>query len=366
MTGPNPSEAYSRFRRAKHFGSLDGIRALSIIAVIWHHAQPIPLMNMVGLRGFLGVDMFFTLSGFLIVTLLLRERERHGRISLKDFYARRTLRIFPLYYAVVGLGALVAVARPSGAMAESYWRDLPYLLTYTTNWHHAGGFLSITWSLAAEEQFYLLWPSLEKAGRRVARCALVALIVASQLIQLHAVDGLLESWFGWSPAEPKMLRQTTFTPILFGVGLAHLLHEPRTYDRIHRLVGGRFATPVLAAALIGFLLVVPPDISGIYRLVIHLLMVAFLAACLVNEAHALAPLFASAPMVRIGVLSYGMYLLHMVMEIPCGRVARGLGAWATQGPAFFAILLAATYVASELSYRLFETRFLRLKSRFGR
>jgi peptidoglycan/LPS O-acetylase OafA/YrhL len=91
--------SYERFREIKIFNSLDGLRCLSIVAVVWHHVaghwlSGVHLMSV----GYLGVDFFFVISGFLITTLLLREKEKYGRISLKNFYMRRSLRIFPLYY----------------------------------------------------------------------------------------------------------------------------------------------------------------------------------------------------------------------------------------------------------------------------
>jgi peptidoglycan/LPS O-acetylase OafA/YrhL len=88
--------SHATYRTTKHFASLDGVRCCCILAVIWHHCPHPPSPANVLERGFLGVDMFFVLSGFLIVTLLLRERDRSGRINLKNFYVRRTLRIFPI------------------------------------------------------------------------------------------------------------------------------------------------------------------------------------------------------------------------------------------------------------------------------
>src|SRR5262245_42024739 len=94
---------YDEFRSRKTFASLDGIRCLSIVAVIWHHSVVgVPWLPGTE-RGFLGVDMFFVLSGFLIVTLLLRERDKTGAISMREFYARRALRIFPPYYALLAV-----------------------------------------------------------------------------------------------------------------------------------------------------------------------------------------------------------------------------------------------------------------------
>src|SRR5215831_9494644 len=96
------SARYQQFIQGKYFGALDGLRCLSIIGVIWHRTGPHGNHGLLS-RGYLGVDLFFTISGFLITTLLLREQREEGRISLRNFYIRRTLRIFPLYYTVLAL-----------------------------------------------------------------------------------------------------------------------------------------------------------------------------------------------------------------------------------------------------------------------
>src|SRR4051794_35840466 len=159
--GPDP---YSAYRALTHFGSLDGLRAASILAVLFHHAvEPVAALPATS-RGFLGVDMFFLLSGFLIVTLLLRERDAYGRISLGKFYVRRTLRIFPVYYGLLLVFSLLYLtAGERLSTSKGFFAALPFYLTYTSNWTttQAANF-AITWSLAAEEQFYLVWPAVEK------------------------------------------------------------------------------------------------------------------------------------------------------------------------------------------------------------
>lgn len=137
---------YAAYRTRRTFGSLDGFRCMSILAVLWHHSRGDVEFGRMGLRGFLGVDMFFVLSGFLIVTLLLREHSRNGEISLKAFYARRTLRIMPLYYGLIlGSTVLFLGFRPDGQTAQGLRESLPFLLTYTTNWVEIDIFLGITW-----------------------------------------------------------------------------------------------------------------------------------------------------------------------------------------------------------------------------
>ena len=343
----------------RSFGSLDGIRCLSILAVIWHHTDP-PATRLAS-RGFLGVDMFFVLSGFLIVTLLLREQQRNGALSLGAFYARRALRIMPLYYGVLlACVLLFAVVRPGGAMAVGFWHDLPYLLSYTSNWAEIATFLSITWSLSAEEQFYLVWPPVQKYVRRPL-IVLAGLLLVSQAIHFRLLDGPLAA-LGVGPRELPMLRETTFTPILLGVLLAHVLHSPRGYRRLAALLGSRYASLLLLLGLLYGLSVMPADISGWPRLAIHLLMTLLLASCVVREDHLLAGLLRAAPVARLGVLSYGMYLLHMfAVDLVVRAGAAGMP------PHFdFVVCVVGSALLAELSYRFYETPFLRRKARFAR
>ncbi|MFT4539652.1 MAG: peptidoglycan/LPS O-acetylase OafA/YrhL [Planctomycetota bacterium] len=350
------------FRGTHTFGALDGFRSLSILAVLWHHAHggwsSMPLSE----RGYLGVDMFFVISGFLIVTLLLREREGTGQISLKKFYARRTLRIFPIYYGLIAAMALLLfVVRPNSPMSESFGSELPYLLSYTSNWIHVTSILAVTWSLAAEEQFYLVWPPLEKYGKRVVVPALIVGIVISQLINYRALDPFLESNFGIVHDDFEIL-QATFSPILFGVVLAHFLHAPQTYARVVRTLCWRGAPifwSVLLAVVAGSSVT---DISGTPRLVIQLTMTALLASCVAAERHTLRVPLSWTPLKRIGVVSYGMYLYHM---FTLHGVRAALDRMGISSPELaFVGCLAATWVVAELSFRWFETPVLRLKHRF--
>src|ERR1700683_2022788 len=116
------THGYAKFREVRFFGSLDGLRALSIIGVIWFHScwatpfyeklETIPLLR----QGEWGVNIFFVISGFLITTLLLRERHRSGTISIRDFYIRRSLRIWPLYYATLGLYVVIELVFERGTV----------------------------------------------------------------------------------------------------------------------------------------------------------------------------------------------------------------------------------------------------------
>lgn len=348
--------AHDTYLRTKVFGCLDGLRALSIAAVVWHHSD-IASSWAAATRGFLGVDLFFVISGFLIVTLLLRERDRHGQIALGAFYARRFLRIVPLNYLVI-LGVWAGSTWTGGNTAGAIRHDAPYALTYLANWFPMQSMLGITWSLAAEEQFYVVWPLLERHLRPAVRwiwCGLVAVSIA--LTCAHAHLGML-------PDLAPMLAQTTFVPILCGVGLAHALHSPVWFARLAPWLGSRTAAPVVLLALVAAASIPGADISGLPRLGLQGLFTLLVGACVLREDNGLRALLRNRVCVRIGVVSYGIYLLHHIGLHVVHAATRHLAFW---GPKLdFAAGLLVTWAMAEVSFRTFERFFLRLKDRWVR
>jgi peptidoglycan/LPS O-acetylase OafA/YrhL len=357
MSQPDSGEvqqsAHARYLGIRSFGSLDGLRAFSILAVLWHHTHDGYAGWWITKRGFLGVDLFFVISGFLIVTLLLRERRRTGDISLRGFYVRRFLRIFPPYYAMLLLVGAVAYLT-NGHTTGAIRGDLPYALLYLSNLFPLQSMLFITWSLSTEEQFYVVVPTLEKHARKLFPLLLPAIYV---LVSLPP--------FGLFPqlALPGFFRQTTFGPILLGVMLAHLLNLPRVYGWASRLLGHRWS-PLGAAVLVLATCSIPAeDISGWIRLAIHGSLMVLVASCVLREGHVLEPFLTLWPLRRIGIVSYGIYLYHLLVNHAVAKVLERLGI-ASQLVYFLAASLASWW-AAELSYRLFEVRFLALKDRFG-
>jgi peptidoglycan/LPS O-acetylase OafA/YrhL len=345
--------SHERFLATRSFASLDGLRAISIAGVLWHHTHdPIPGWIFTA-RGFLGVDLFFVISGFLIVTLLLRERRSTGDVSLRRFYARRFLRIFPAYYATLLVVGVAACLKP-GAVSDALLDELPFALAYVSNMVPMHTLLSITWSLSTEEQFYLAVPALLKRARRV-----FGWIVPLAYVILGAFPFGVLPWL----ALPTLFRETTFGPILLGVMLAQVLDEPRGYRIAARVLGHR-AAPIAAAGLLLLALHHPAgDISGWPRILIHLSMVIFVAACVVQERHALLPALSLWPVRRIGIVSYGIYLYHLLAWhlVNEGLLLAGISSQLLM----FAGVSALSWGVAELSYALFESRFLRLKSRFA-
>lgn len=337
----SPASEHVRFLETKTFGSLDGLRAVSILAVVWHHTHDGFPGWPISKRGFLGVDLFFLISGFLTVTLLLREHRRSGTMSLRNFYIRRFLRIFPPYYAMLALVAAIAFIKPGGT-SLALRRELPYELFYVANLVPMFSLLSITWSLAVEEQFYLIVPAVLKCvGRAFPRI----LAAAYLLVSLPALGFFAEI------KVPSFFRETTFGPILLGVMLALLLDDPVGYRRLRRVLGHPVA-PLFAVALVLAACGHPAgDISAWPRIAIHCSLLILLS-----------PVLRCWPMVRIGAVSYSIYLCQFLVRHGVDKGVR-LGGWSSQLILFLGTMLAS-WVVAELSYWAFESRFLALKHRW--
>lgn len=190
---------------AERIRSLDGWRAIAITVVVVSHipfASGFPGERFPGWREFLvfqgnfGVRIFFVLSGFLITSMLLADADRHGRPSLRRFYVRRVLRIFPVYYLFVAVVAALA----AGHLYQDRWTSWLGAMTFTRNVIGYGRSATVhLWSLAIEEQFYLIWPVTIVAlslWRRTTLAVglLIALVVLSQVVRTGVIQPHLDHW----------------------------------------------------------------------------------------------------------------------------------------------------------------------------
>lgn len=337
-----------------YFPSLDGLRCLAIVPIVWHHSTTSAVDGVLG-RGPLGVDLFFAVSGFLITSLLLHER-KSGDIALGAFWVRRSLRIFPLYYVVLGGFVLHALfIRPPGPVRDYFLQSVPYYATYTSNWFlykpvdHAIVF-SFAWSLAAEEQFYLLWPPVVRA----CRGALVPALVMSSLVFLD--QSAERGWLGPILDEGLALRmlRSFATPIGLGALLAVAADHPVAARLVRAVLGRRWSSAVAMAAVIAAL-VRPWTIFES-----HLALTMLVGSCALRPDHLLAPVFDNRVVRHVGSVSYGMYLLN----IPVVSATRTLlGRQASDGFVFLLSTVASVLIAT-IVYRWVERPFLALRDRF--
>ncbi len=351
---------HATYLTTSHFGSLDGLRFLSIVMVLWHHS---PLLGHVGHdawgglagRGYTGVDFFFVLSGFLITTLLLRGTARTGSFSLGGFYWRRALRILPPYYLIVTLVGIYFVLIEGRDDLRTLW---PLYYVFVANFMVGDiNLLTPTWSLSVEEQFYLVWPLLLLCvpGRWILP-VLTGLIAVTVLGTSGAFDVVGIAGFDLGRLYISM---PPYAPILIGAGVALLLHSPRGFAVLWRVLGHPAAPLLTLTALVVALLMLPQNLLGWPNLVMHLIMAACVTSITIREDHWLRPLTTLRLVTRIGAISYGIYLYHLIGRhfavALSDKLAGGNLMVLAVAYILFSVLLA------EISFRYFESRFLALR-----
>lgn len=346
---------FETYLSKSRFLNLDGLRGISIILVIWHHT--IDSDNISLGYGFLGVDLFFVISGFLIVTLLLRERRAKGDFSLKAFYIRRFLRIFPLYYTALFFIYMYANFMGSADIALKVSTDFPKAAVYVSNWFPMISLLGITWSLSAEEQFYFMWPCIAKLKGAFPMVILPILLLIVVGLQI------LHGNFGFFPNLNAFLAETSYTPILLGVGLAYLLDSKKTFDALYPILNNFFTQIAIILFLIFLSLLSVKDISGLARFGFHLSFVFLVGATVINEITPLGSFLQWKPLARIGLVSYGMYILHLLALHVILKMYK-LFEIHSMVLIFFGTLFL-TWGIAEISYRYYETPFLKLKDKWN-
>jgi peptidoglycan/LPS O-acetylase OafA/YrhL len=339
---------------------VDGLRAVAVAAVIAYHLGAGWLPG-----GFLGVDVFFVISGFLITSLLLAEREAKGRIDLKRFWTRRALRLLPaLFLMLIVVLAVMVIIHPGevgrlrGAVLAS--------LGYVANWYFAfanvpyfeqfgrPSVLQHLWSLAVEEQFYIVWPPLLALSLLFVRLRylLIAVVVA-------IAGSTFLAWVLWEPyADPSRIYYGTDTRavgLLAGVLLALVWPAARKASEASthaRAILDGAGVACLAAVALGLLTLGDLD-ERLYRggLLAMAVATAGLIAVAAHPASRLGKAIGNPVMVWIGLRSYGIYLWHW----PVVMLTRPDVDIPLDGPPLVLLRLALTVGAAALSYKYVET-----------
>jgi peptidoglycan/LPS O-acetylase OafA/YrhL len=355
-----------------HLPALNGLRALAVFGVVAYHLQ---LGWAAG--GYLGVDLFFVLSGFLITSLLLEEWAGTGSLHLVEFWARRARRLLPaLFLLLAALAAYLVLNAAFGGPGANGLVDLSDLrgdalatLFYVGNWHaiFAGQSyfaqfsvpspLQHTWSLAIEEQFYLVWPPLLllllRQARRSWRQVGVVVAVAGALLSA----GLMALLFhpGGDPTRVYYGTDTRLFDLMAGIAVAFLsAARPQPGQAARRLL--HLAASAAAVAL-GYFWVTAGTARGLptnWMFDGGFLLCAALAAVVVADARLLdrgpfARILSTPPLHFLGTISYGVYLWHWPIIVYLNGARTGL----SNGP-LDALRLGATLVAATASYYLVE------------
>lgn len=339
--------------RGQHVPALDGVRALAVAGVVTYHVGADWLPG-----GFLGVDLFFVLSGFLITGILLEQVSATGRIAFADFFTRRARRLLPALYlmliAVCGWAFFVADPdqigdlRGAALAALFYVANWFFIVTGQSYFAEMQGPSPVehTWSLAIEEQYYLVWPLLllvlvRKVGPRTLTAIIAVAILASVALMAFTYDA----------GDPSVAYFSTFTrlhELLIGALVAWLVHRGLRMPDDARQTG--WLALVGIVAMMGTV----TDVGEFYYRGGSLLFcfaVAWLLLAIMGDttSRGTARLFSLRPVVWIGLISYGIYLWHWPLILWLTPQRTGL-----DGVTLAAVQIAATVIVAAASYYLVE------------
>ena len=375
--------------RAGHLPALDGLRGLAILLVMLTHFTVVQggpvidrVVGMAGRFGWSGVDLFFVLSGFLITGILLDNKGRPH--YFRNFYARRTLRIFPLYYAFIFFATIVVPSLPyawtsdfqlTGWTTPLYWLYLSnFPVAFTAD--GANDLIGLTWSLAIEEQFYLVWPVLVLLLSRRAllwTCAgaIVVSIATRSAFVLAGADRLYA--YVLTPCRMDGLAVGCVVALVLKNGRAGVAQRARELLPVAKWLGLACAAAVVAIVgyhrTTGF--VGGPGQSIGYT-VIAVLFACVLVVVLASARSGFASrVFTQGWLMTLGKYSYALYLFHMGIHRLVREHFYGPEdfhtLWGSRLPGqviFYFICTSLSFVAAVISWNLLERHFLRLKSLF--
>jgi peptidoglycan/LPS O-acetylase OafA/YrhL len=388
LSAPTTPTASAASAGPTRFAPLDGIRALAVTAVILFHAAPSWATG-----GYFGVDLFFILSGYLITSLLLGEWQRTGAIGLKAFWGRRARRLLPALFLMLAVVAGVAFVYPKVLGSPDLFGDTAATLGYVANWHfiavHTDYFAAVsnpsplqhTWTLAIEEQFYVVWPlvvlaifwvvgrlrslgptlSSGRAGRagragRVSRArpefGAVAVVAAVGAVASAILMAALTPIGAASVSRAYYGSDTRAQGLLVGCGLAAL----SLWWGPVRTAAGRRALWFLGwAGAVGVLvmcLTVAETSTFAFHggfLVIALCGAAVIASVRLLPGHPVATILSTRPLPYLGRISYGMYLWYWPVLLVMTSARTNL-----HGVDLLAARLLVIVAASSVSYHLVE------------
>jgi peptidoglycan/LPS O-acetylase OafA/YrhL len=349
-----------------YFPNLNALRIYAAVCVVIAHtalnfaelratASIYPLLDALSLDAQTAVSLFFVLSGFLITYLLLAERDQHGAIAIRQFYFRRMLRIWPLYFliAILGFVLLPLLLGPSYALYDAPVRSIVLVMVMLPNLVGPLGPLGHLWTIGLEEQFYLVWPwavRRQSVLLKVIAGIVILKLALAPIVYAFNDDAMLNLFLG-----------TRFECMALG-GLAAWL-----YHRQHPLLRWLYSIPVMGLVSLSMVYLMLVDIP-VTPLNNALCAVLFATLILNLATNPRLPLRLQGPFWdRLGNLSYGVYMYHFPLLYLVLYALHTLKV--PEGESFNAILygttLSGTFIAASLSYRFFERPFLALKRRLA-
>jgi len=296
--------------------SLDGIRAVAVLGVMAYHLRAfvVPDSSWLPRGGYLGVDLFFVLSGFLITSLLLAEREQTGSVRFRGFYRRRAFRLFPAMVAFVIVQAAAAAAAGQSLTDEvHFWLGA---LTYTSNWVMTAWSVPANtghvWSLAVEEQFYLVWPVLLVVVARLFGRRAIAVVAATGVVIAVVIRAVLTHRWGTGYPIVYLHTEARMDSLLVGALLAYTWEAGWRPRRSTAQVAGW-----TGAAVVGwYVLFTNPTDTFLYTQAGYTVLALAAAALILgalDDRWTVTRLLSLRPLIAIGRLSYSLYLWHMLV-----------------------------------------------------
>ncbi len=362
--------------KVSYIKSLDGLRGIAVLLVILFHFSMVPFVSFGFEVGWVGVQLFFVLSGFLITRILIADKENSFSSYVKKFYWRRSLRIFPLYFLYVGILYVLylLINQP-----DNFPVVAPFLLTYTFNFYilspdwEVSRFFSHLWSLSVEEQFYLVWPFvlyfLSVKNFRRFTVALIFLVPIVRLLmglvlmnkfQSEEMTGIAVYYITFSHFDAfaiggliSLINEETKQKLLkyywFVVSFVPLAGIVNLYNYTGDVNWGNITS-------MGYLIHSLENYQHVWSYTLINILCAFIILKLTQKE---SKWLCWHPLVYLGKISYGMYVYHMLV---IGVFASVLGKLIINDFISLLVILITVIIISTGSFYLFEKRFLVLKN----
>lgn len=366
----------------RHFENLDALRSLAFLSVfLWHvygYLDYTPssdfekmIIDRLILKGYLGVNFFFVLSGFLITYLLIREKENSGKIGILSFYRRRILRIWPLYFLIIMVGFFIYPWIIGKANFGAVKDHITYYLFFLSNFDRIStGFvgigndnLGVLWSIAVEEQFYLIWPLLLAwIPTRYYKGLFLIIVALAVLFRVGATDSYSLLYFHTF---------SVMSDLALGGLLAHQCYFSPAFTGAIRSLPQWIVIAVYALFIA--LLFLLKEIFSVSSLIIweRIILALFFMFILVEQSfcnHSFIKVGRYKILTWLGTISYGLYCMNL-LSISLIQKINAFFQISNLKPALFytemTACLALSIAASWLSFRYFESRFLVLKRKYS-